>query len=350
MSVRFISHFLLASFAGLSVAVAGEPGSVAYNPFFFSVAPIYGSLDDSLGNINVATVVNNDGTIRSMVPAYDDRWGGSVSIGYALDAQRNNDVTLSYTSLRTKSRDQASIAEGSGTITNTLGQTVVKFESAILNGPASAQFDHKLKYQKLELLATKRYPSNHLKPVTRSHFFGIQAVQFKRPTTVSYAGVTGSPGQEIPLQSTISYDNTFDLIGPRVGFGAVWDVFQSVGIGGDFSFSILGGRSKYSWNESTVAEQPIRINQGTLQTSSTPNFKQSEKLTSVVPALGGNIFLTSHLDFQENRQLKIDLGYSAEWYNPMSRYKISRSGGNEKVNINNRFAITQAYIKLTGYV
>lgn len=344
-----------------ALSYAGGMGEVDNSKrFFFTAAPIYGSISDgTIDKFVFADTISAGGAINGNQANVDSRWGYSLSAGYQFGPGRQNDLVLSYTNLSNRGNNVVTNVNANDILINRLSQIVrndlggfpqVSNGGAYLYGPATAAIFSHFYYQTGDLIAHTNWQSTFLDKVHFSHFYGIKATQLKKDFSAQYAGTANGLNaffEPTPasLNDTINYEAKYFGIGPRIGMGAGWDLNQYFSIVGDVSASILGGSYNTQWDETLLSGIAI---QNLPQTGRyTYNQTTNTSLwTSVI--LGSNLAVAANFDLHNGSRVGVQGGINTEqyWTNAAVDSFNAKNGSNG-VGINQRFSVQNVFVKFS---
>lgn len=347
--------------ANATLSYAGGMGEVdSGKRFFFSAAPIYGSLSDaSLDKIVFADTIGAGGAIRGNEANVDSRWGYSLSAGYQFGPERHHDLVLSYTHLSNRGDNVVTNGNANDILINRLSQIVrndefgfpqVSTGGAYLYGPATAAMMSHYDYQTGDLITHRNWQSTFLENVHFSRFYGIKATQFKKDFFAQYVGTGRGTGEffnviTAPVNDEINYEAKYFGIGPRIGMGASWDLNRFISIGGDVSASILGGSYNSQWSETMVTSMQIQ----NLPASGVYTYNQSTDTslwTSLI--LGTNLAVAANFDLHNGSRVGVQGGVSTEQYwTNASADSFDAKNGTNSVGVNQRFSVQNVFVKFS---
>lgn len=363
MMHRYISKTGLLSLLLTSTAFsyAGTMGEVDNSKrFFFTAAPIYGSLSDSsIDKFVFADTIKADGAIKGNEANVDARWGFSLSAGYLFGPDRQQDIVLTYTNLSNRGNNVLTNLNANDILINRLSQIVrndpggfpqVSTGGAFLYGPAAAAIFTHYEFQTGDLITHQNWQAAFFENVRLSRFYGIKATYFKKDFSAQYSGTANSLGRFFDVESdalsdAINYEAKYFGIGPRVGMGAGWDLNRYISIVGDVSASLLGGSYNSRWDETLMS--PIAIQN--LPQNGRYAYNQSTD-TSLWASfvVGSNIAVDAHYDLNSGSRVGVQAGFNTEeyWTNG-SGDSFSAKNGTNTVSINQRFSVQNVFVKFS---
>ncbi|HHT9952346.1 TPA: Lpg1974 family pore-forming outer membrane protein [Legionella pneumophila] len=324
--------------------------------FVFSASAIYGSLSDgTLDTREYADTIKSSGLISSGLFNVDSRWGYSLSAGYLFGPEFSYDLVLSYTNI-TNHGSSITVNSAQGDLMdNRLSLILKDFSGLQMIGPALAAVNSDYDYQTADLITHRTVPSKFAKQLHYTRYYGAKAAEIVKEFTARYSGESrfgfAFPPVIQPLADNINFHAKYKGIGPKAGAGVYWDVNRFITVGGDISFSVLAGNSKSHWNERVeiTGAQPI------LDFPNTGGryayFLNHPSSLWVSPVLGANLVVASHFNLNNDSVIGVEGGIGSEQYwsmNEGERYGLS-NGGN-RINISERFAVRNVFIKASYIV
>ncbi|CEK12154.1 Uncharacterised protein [Legionella hackeliae] len=350
--------------ANSTVAFSGTVGSSedVSNHFFFTAAPVYGSLsDEGINKTIYSNIISVNGANNAHQIDPDSRWGYLLGIGYKFGPQQDHDVTLTYTNLKNKGFDTASTPIN-GVLINELSQIVQvnQFVSPtdlispggqqLLN--AASAVSSRYDFQTAELLTHRYFPSTFLENVSFSRYYGIKASEFKKGFSAQYNGTMAYMDDAFltfytPLSNSINYEAKYYGIGPQIGMGASWSLTRYISIVGDVSASALGGSYRSKWSES-LNTAGIIPNYPNIVSTNNFSYTQSTSTTmwtSIV--VGSNLAIAAQVPLKNGSIFGIQGGINTEQYWSQVNAEAIHSGVTENhLVFAQRFAVRDVFIKL----
>ncbi|CAM2851386.1 Uncharacterised protein [Legionella steigerwaltii] len=362
----FFSLFLVNSTLAFSGVMGG--GQDLTHGFFVTGAPIYGSLsDEGINKTLFADTFDANGAIEGHQISLDSRWGFLVGVGYKFSP--DNDITLTYTNLKSKGFSDIDNTGPDGVLSNRLSQIVQNETNFVANNPvtsisfdgqqmldASASVSSHYDFQTVELLTHHYFQNSFLNNVRFSRFYGIKATEFKKGFSAEYAGswalfdtdVFPPTTVLVPLEDEIDYAAKYFGIGPQIGMGATWSLNRYISILGDVSASVLGGSYSSSWDEDLNTARAIP-NVPVIPTNGHYSYDQSTPTTlwtSIV--VGSNLAVAAQIPFKNGSSFGIQGGINTEQYwSQVNADSIRSSITKNNVYFAQRFAVRDVFIKLS---
>ncbi len=348
--------------ANSTLAFSGTLGDVQNysNGFFVTGGAIYGSLsDEGINKTLFADTFTVDGDIVAHQIRPGSRWGFTVGAGYTFGPQKDNDVTFTYTNLKSKGFSEIVNTGPQGVLSNRLSQIVQNensFFSLLHAGGqeminASASVSSHYDFQTAELLTHHYFQSSVLKNVRFSRFYGLKATEFKKGFSAEYNGTMAflTPNfalLETPLDDEIDYSAKYFGIGPQIGMGASWSLNRYISVVGDVSASVLGGSYNSGWDEK-LSTSGVIPNYPTNAVMNQYSYKQSTPTTlwtSIV--VGSNIAVAATIPFHNGSSFGVQGGLNTEQYwSQVNAESIRSSISKNNIYFAQRFAVRDVFIK-----
>ncbi len=350
--INKISLFLL-SLAGAGFANAGTMGDISAagsdKHFFATVTPLYGSINDGGINENpLADTISATGAVTTIAPKFNNNWGFAVGLGYRYGADKNNALVLNYMNLSANGTTNTSV----GTDGQLIDRMGILVESGFggktntLIGPATASVKTNNQYQTGELISQRWFQNKFINNVQFSRFWGVKATYFTKSLDAQYDGLLHGGQADEPMSNTMAYDAKYYAIGPKIGFGAQWNLSHIFSIGGDLSAAALGGSQNSSWNETLTTNAQTGI--------STPNLPQytynKTNNTSlwVAPMYAANLVASANFGMNSGSSLRLDAGIGFEAYLPdYDLSSFSFKNGANTVSISDHLAVRTVFLKFS---
>ncbi|MFO2968881.1 Lpg1974 family pore-forming outer membrane protein [Legionella pneumophila serogroup 1] len=346
LSLLFVSPLSL----GGSIGEAQQDGK----KFIFSASAVYGSLSDgTLDSLEYADVLKVSGLNTSSLFNVDSRWGYSISAGYLFGPELSYDLVLTYTNIKNHGSSMVSNSAQQDIMLNRLGLFVQKLSGQVMRGPAIAAVNSNYDYQTADLITHRAVQSKFAKPLHYTRYYGAKATEIEKGFTARYSGASafdfGNPQQ--PLTDNINFEAKFKGIGPKAGGGVYWDINRFITVGGDISLSVLTGSSKSHWSEVLETTGPDPLLDFPNTGGHYAYFLNHPSSIWLSPVLGANLVASSHVNLNNGSVIGIEGGIGSEQYWSMDigqRYGLVN--GANKIRINERFAVRNAFVKASFIV